>query len=459
VLRHPTRVVLVGMLSAIACQDLLGFDDTEPSECVSDDDCGNGQTCVDWTCRPTCSGDDCGGGSGGDGATGGSGVGGTGPMPPGGDGGDDARGGSGGDGGGGTGGRGGGGSGGDGPVSGAGGEGGDGIPPGGVCVPRTGGICLECDATGHWVDLQCTAACREAEDVGCIVPPSCNGLPTRCGPNLDCCHSIPVPGGGFERSCDEECRNNCERPEQGFRANISRFSLDAFEVTVGRLRRFVDVYPASKPAPGTGNNPRNVEDTGWDAVAWDSNLPGTRDELRTMLLGGACLGPTTWTEDIGANENKPANCVSWYLAQAFCIWDGGRLPTQAEWNFVAAGGEEERAYPWSVPPESTTISSTYAVYASSAPAGVGLLEAGQGKWGHYDLAGNVAEWVFDVYETCYRTPGQCNDCGYAPMNAQLKTLRGGGYLDTRDRVRVESRAALAATDQYPHFGFRCARDL
>ena len=367
-------------------------------------------------------------------------------MPPGGEGGDDARGGSGGDGGGGTGGR--GGSGADGP----GGEGGVGIPDGGVCVPGTG-VCLECDATGHWVDvLHCPAACRE--DVGCVVPRSCNGLTTRCGPNLNCCHSIPVPGGAFKRSCDEVCRAYCEPPPDGFPANVSRFALDAFEVTVGRLRSFVYAYPGSLPAPGSGNNPKNPEDTGW-GEDWHLNLPASREELQAYLLGPACPGPT-WSEDIGANNNMPVNCVSWYLAQAFCIWDGGRLPTQAEWNFVAAGGDEERAYPWS---DSSMISATYAVYDSSAPREVGLLEAGQGKWRHYDLAGNVAEWVFDAYETCYRTPGQCNDCGYPSIDMQPKTLRGGGYLDTRDRVRVESRNTLHATDQYPHFGFRCARDL
>ncbi len=48
----------------------------------------------------------------------------------------------------------------------------------------------------------------------------------------------------------------------------------------------------------------------------------------------------------GSNENQPINCVTWYEAFAFCISDGGYLPTAAEWNYAAAGGSDQRAYPF-----------------------------------------------------------------------------------------------------------------
>jgi formylglycine-generating enzyme required for sulfatase activity len=211
------------------------------------------------------------------------------------------------------------------------------------------------------------------------------------------------------------------------------------------------------PDAGSGKNPRNPEDTGWD-VAWNTQLPATRDELRALLLSG-CSGDTTWTELAEQNESLPANCVSWLLAQAFCIWDGGRLPTQAEWNFVAAGGTEQRVYPWSMPAESTTIGAMHAVFDTSESADVGSREPGLGKWGHYDLAGNVVEWVFDVYEDCYRTPDQCNDCGHMAGDNPQKTARGGAYSDPGDYVRVETRMSNIDVSQHPLFGFRCARNL
>lgn len=423
-------------ICAVGCAKLLGFDDPPiASECVSDSDCDANQACVDWTCQALCEGDGCSGAG-----SGGAGSGGEGAMPP-------------------TGGAAGGGMGGNGgtepePPGGAGGENGDRIPEGGVCEPGTGGKCLVCDSTGHWVSGNCMQACRE--DVGCVVPPSCNSLEPSCGPNLDCCLSPAVPGGEFARTCDDVCTGLCEPTPQGYPANVTRFSLDAFEVTVGRLRRFVDMYPASRPMEGMGRNPRNTEDFGWETT-WDSYLPETAEDLRAQLSMPECA--TTWTPDIGPNESKPANCVNWYLAQAFCAWDGGRLPTQAEWNFVAAGGDEQRVYPWSDPAESMIIDSSYAHYLSTEPAEVGLLRNGRGKWNHYDLAGNVIEWVYDVFENCYRTPDQCNDCGYTSTVIRLRTLRGGAYTDSKNDLRVDVRQATQDTQQYPSIGFRCARDL
>lgn len=61
-------------------------------------------------------------------------------------------------------------------------------------------------------------------------------------------------------------------------------------------------------------------------------------------------------------QNYPINCVNWYEAYAFCIWDGGFLPTVAEWNYAAVGGSEYRFFPWSVPPEAIAIDCTYASY-------------------------------------------------------------------------------------------------
>lgn len=194
------------------------------------------------------------------------------------------------------------------------------------------------------------------------------------------------------RGCDESCQAAaCPGTDGDFPATLSTFSLDAFEVTVGRFRKFVNAYPTSKPGPGDGKNPRNPEDSGWDS-AWDVHLPDSEEAMRAALMSTErCFDPRTWTEFPGVNEFYPMNCVTWYEAMAFCAWDGGRLPTRAEWNYAAAGGEEQRVYPWS---REATIDSTHAIFETEAgPSVVGTRPNGRGKWLQYDLAGNVAEWI------------------------------------------------------------------
>ena len=120
----------------------------------------------------------------------------------------------------------------------------------------------------------------------------------------------------------------------------------------------------------------------------------------------------TWTDTPGNNEALPMVYVTWFEAFAFCAWDGGRLATEAEWNYAAAGGDEQRLYPWGAA-EADATRAVYGCIRSSCPASiilpVGSKPAGNGKWGHSDLAGSVAEWNFDWYPTTlYKNP--CVDC-------------------------------------------------
>lgn len=246
-------------------------------------------------------------------------------------------------------------------------------------------------------------------------------------------------------------------------ATLSAFRLDLYEVTVGRFREFVNGgygTQAKPPGVGTGANP-NQAGTGWQS-AWSSSLPMTTDALKAQLKCAASV--QTWTDTAGAKEYKPINCVSWYEAQAFCIWDGGRLPSEAELNYAAAGGSEQRVYPWSSPATSTTISSSYAVYNGASIATVGSKSpTGDGKWGQADLAGNLREWTFDWYWATLQTP--CTNCentnvpdAGTPDGGAHRTMRGGSYIDTdvtylkaadRDQLRPEYIGRAR--------GFRCAR--
>jgi formylglycine-generating enzyme required for sulfatase activity len=296
-------------------------------------------------------------------------------------------------------------------------------------------------------------------------PPNvtCMGLPKTCGANAsdDCCASAEVPGGSFYRSYD--VAGDAASGAMYYAATVSTFRLDKYEVTVGRFRKFVEAGKGIQgAAPGAGAHP-HIADTGWDS-AWDVDLRASTGELTAAL---ACDALATWTDAPGTNESRPINCLNWFEAMAFCIWDGGYLATEAEWNYAAAGGDEQRAYPWSVPPASLTIDGSYASYKEGADCigdgmagcavtdlvAVGSKGAGQGRWSHSDLAGNVHEWAFD-YTVIYPLP--CNDC-VGLMPTDTRDVRGGNFNSEATSVRTGLRGGVPYRQRYPFVGLRCAR--
>ncbi|MGA7743373.1 MAG: SUMF1/EgtB/PvdO family nonheme iron enzyme [Polyangia bacterium] len=292
-------------------------------------------------------------------------------------------------------------------------------------------------------------------------PPSCNGLGATCGPsgNDDCCTSLLVPGGTFYRSYD-----GVDFTDKSYPATVNDFYLDKYEITVGRFRQFVNAgmgTQLSPPAAGAGANPA-IMGSGWDST-WNTNLSLNTASLEAAISCGAPGGTAfqTWTNTAGRNESMPVNCVDWYTAFAFCAWDGGRLATEAEWNYAAAGGSEQRYYPWSSPPTSTTIDDSYAVYncdGSCIPLNVGSKSPkGDGKWGQTDLAGNVWEWTLDWYASPYLMP--CTNCAdITEASASNRVVRGGDFNGPALNLRSANRLInYVQSDSYDFIGARCAR--
>ena len=255
-----------------------------------------------------------------------------------------------------------------------------------------------------------------------------------------------VPGGTFNRG------NNAAYP-----ATISPFRLDNYEVTVSRFRKFVAAYSQTMIPSGAGKNPNNASDTGWN-TAWNALLPA--DAAALTGTGGVKCDPMyqNWTDSPGGYEKHPINCVNWYVAFAFCIWDGGRLPTEAEWNFAAAGGSEQRVYPWSTPPSSTTINCSLSNHEEDCgddTVRVGTLSPqGDARWGHSEMAGNVAEWVLDYYTFVYPTP--CEDCAHLLLSGS-RVDRGGAYFWEAPDATTYARDNEGPTDRDEGVGMRCAR--
>jgi formylglycine-generating enzyme required for sulfatase activity len=260
-----------------------------------------------------------------------------------------------------------------------------------------------------------------------------------------------VPGGTFYRSYD-----GVDFTDKSYPATVSDFYLDKYEITVGRFRQFVNQGMGTQTSPPSAGAGAGIPGSGWDST-WKTNLAATTAALTTNLKCSA--GYQTWTDTAGSNESKPVNCLDWYTAFAFCAWDGGRLPTEAEWNYAAAGGNEQRYYPWSNPPTSTTIGDSYAVYNCDGlciPLNVGSKSpTGDGKWGQTDLAGNVWEWTLDWYASPYQTP--CNNCADLTA-ASYRVVRGGSFSHGASRLRSAYRSYGGPWVGYNYItGARCAR--
>lgn len=294
------------------------------------------------------------------------------------------------------------------------------------------------------------------------VPVSCMGLPPTCGPagTNSCCETLPVPGGMFFRSYDvagDGMHGTMDAP-----ATVSSFWLDQYEVTVARYRRYVMAgqgTQANPPAPNAGARTLDgiPDQGGWD-VSWNANLPA--DASAQLVALNCDAADQTWTDAPGPNESLPMNCLSWYDAMAFCIWDGGWLPTEAEWNYAASGGDEHRAYPWSSPPSSLTIDCSRANFFNSPTFCTGAANrvgsaspAGDGRWGHADLAGNLWEWTLDL-DAPYVTP--CIDCAQLTAGG-VRVMRGGYFNNMLDNLRAANRSSDMPTNRVRYVGVRCAR--
>jgi formylglycine-generating enzyme required for sulfatase activity len=176
-------------------------------------------------------------------------------------------------------------------------------------------------------------------------------------------------------------------------------------------------------------------------------------QYRRCVAAGACTAPGTeegcnW--GVAGRDEHPINCVDWGQAEAFARWAGGRLPTEAEWEYAARGGQrylyagsdDVGSVAWQA---GNSGGSTHAV-CGKQPNGYGLC----------DLSGNVWEWVADWYHPSY-AGAPSDGSAWTQGGNQHRVVRGGSWRYSGRALRLAIRHGCSPGDRSAGLGFRLAR--
>ena len=167
--------------------------------------------------------------------------------------------------------------------------------------------------------------------------------------------------------------------------------------------------------------------------------------------------PKTKTNFGGLGSELPQTNVSWDDAVAYCQWAGGRLPTEAEWEYAARGGKPDQIYPWGAWDATKANYSKTDIKKVRKPyqETVAARQIGDGNgFDLYDMAGNAAEWVSDWYSpTYYSDSGGADPKG--PADGKERVVRGGSWNDPEKFLRSSARDHRQPGKGENTTGFRC----
>ncbi len=190
----------------------------------------------------------------------------------------------------------------------------------------------------------------------------------------------------------------------------------------------------------------------------------TVKQYQACVLAGACTvagtndGPTAnWGRR--DRHDHPVNFVTWDQASVFCHWAGGRLPTEAEWEYAGRSAGRYPDYPWGDQEPScklTVMRQGGVGCGSQTTSPVCSRPNGDTDQGLCDMLGNVWEWTQDYYRSDYSLAPQDGSAQEA-AGSGFRVLRGGSIDDRGDELHITRRRARAPADAKRRNGIRCAR--
>nr|WP_245705183.1 formylglycine-generating enzyme family protein [Alteribacillus persepolensis] len=281
---------------------------------------------------------------------------------------------------------------------------------------------------------------------------------------------IHLSGGHFLMGTE----STISHPEDGEgpirEVTVSPFFIDPYTVTNHDFQKFVD---------DTGYI-TDAEQYGWSFVFHLLVSNTVKENVQQVVQqtpwwyvveGAYWKAPEGPASVIKHRMDHPVVHVSWNDAQAYCKWVGMRLPTEAEWEYAARGGLEQKIFPWgddlkdrNQQDQCNIWQGKFPVYntkedgfLSTAP--VDTYDAN--GYGLYNTVGNVWEWCADWFSPHHdRSRVQTNPQG--PVNGIAKVMKGGSYLchdSYCNRYRVAARTGNTPDSSSGNVGFRCVQDV
>jgi formylglycine-generating enzyme required for sulfatase activity len=198
----------------------------------------------------------------------------------------------------------------------------------------------------------------------------------------------------------------------------------------------------------------------------DDECLACEDPNHTVSVTGFKMTATEITQSqylniMAANPSAHTACLScpvenvdWNMASQFCATAGGRLPTEAEWEYAARAGTTTKYY-CGDEPSCLEDAAWFADNSSGQTQEVGLKEPNE--FGLYDMLGNVLEWTNDWYADNYYESSPLSD-PQGPNFGNGRSIRGGGIGADAWGVRISYRTSAAPDYAYNVYGFRCVKD-